>query len=120
MRWEMAYPDKPWDGGFRESMGIDVAAVRAESDEFVGMLQSEMPCARGSHGHASENDPSAVDGITSANGLDGLEDIGFASPAVTVLHAAEWMKFDVIGLRRRFALGFAGIKPREEAQFAQS
>ena len=45
MRWELAYPDKPWDGGFREPMGIDVAAVRSESDEFAGMLQSQMPRA---------------------------------------------------------------------------
>ena len=79
---------------FREPVRIDVAAVRPEGDEPVGMLESQVPRPRGAHRHAAQHDAVAVDVVVAADVLDRLEDVGLARPAIAVLDAAQRMQLD--------------------------
>ena len=78
----------------RKLVRIHVAAVGAEGDEAVGVLQSQVPRPRGPHRHAAQNDPVPIDGVVPANGLDRLEDVGLAGPAIAVLDPAERMQLE--------------------------
>ena len=82
-------------------MRVHIAAVRPEGDEAVGVLQPEVPRPRGAHRHAAQHDAVAVDVVVAADGLDGLEDVGFARPAVAILDAAQRVQFDVVLIGRR-------------------
>ena len=84
-------------------MRVDVAAVGPEGDEAVGVLEPQVPGPRGPHRHAAQHDPVAVDVVVAADGLDRLEDVGLAGPAVAVLDPAQRVQLDVVpvgGVRR--------------------
>ena len=77
-----------------------------------GVVEAEVPGARAAHGEASEDDSAVVDGIIAFDGLDRLENVGFAGPAVGVVAASEDVEGD-------FAFGTGGgglvVKPGEDA-----
>ena len=77
-------------------MRVDVAAVGAEGDEAVGVLEPQVPGPGGPHRHPAQDDPVAVDGVVAAGGLDRLEDVGLAGPAVAVLDPAQRVQLDVV------------------------
>ena len=101
-------------------MRIDVAAVRPQGDEAVGVLQAQVPGARGAHRHAAQDDPVAVDVVIAADGLDRLEDVGLAGPAVAVLDAAQRMQLDVVLLGGGLAVVVAVVEAAHEAQLAHA
>lgn len=120
MDWQGADLDEARHRSFGKSVRIDIAAIGPESDEFIGVLESEMPSARCAHGHTSQYDSVPIDGVSTADGFDGLEHIGFSGPTVAILHTAERVEFDIIHVGRWPAFGVLGIKPGEKAKFAQS
>ncbi len=61
-------------------MGVDIPAVRPQRHEPVGMFEPQVPCSRGAHRHAAEDDPIAVDAVATTDILDGLENIRLAGP----------------------------------------
>ena len=111
--------DKARDRCLGEAVRVHIAAIRPDGDEAVRVLQTEVPGAGCPHAHATQYDAVAVDLVVTAHGLDGLEDIRLAGPAVAVLHAAQRMQFDEVRFRAGF-VGIAFIEARHELQLAHA
>ena len=79
-----------------------------------------MPRSGGSHRHPAQHYPISVDMIISTDILNGLKDIGLASPAITVLYSAERMEFDVAAIFDVPTAFITFIEGIDEIQFAQS
>ena len=120
VRRQRAHLDEVGQGRLRKVVRIHVATVGAEGDEAIGVLEAEVPGAGGAHGHAAEHNALAVDGIIAANGLDGLEDVGFAGPAVAVLDSAQGMQLDEVLFGSTRAGVVAVVEPAHESQLAHA
>src|SRR5262249_7522591 len=98
---------------------VHVAAVRAQGDEAVGVLQPEVPGPRSAHRHAAEHDTVAVDVVVAADRLDRLEDVRLAGPAVAVLDPAQGGQFEGVLVGAVLAGLVALVEAGQEAQLAQ-
>ncbi len=99
-------------------MRIDVAAVRADCDEAVRMLQPQVPGARRPHRHAAQHDAVAVNGVLARDRCDRLEHVGLAGPAIAVLDPAQGVKLEIVVIWDS-GIG-ACLITADEAQFAHA
>ena len=120
MRRQRANPDEAGNRRLGEAMRVHVAAVRPERDEAARVLQPQMPRARRAHAHAAKHDAVAVNAVVAAHGLDGLEHVRLARPAVAVLHATQRMQLDEVHVRRGFRGVISLVEARAETQFAHA
>jgi hypothetical protein len=99
-------------------MRVNVAAVGTEGDEVIGVLQAQMPSPRGAHRHAAQYDTVAVYRVVATDGLNGLKDVGFPGPAVSVFDPTQWVELQILSLRdiRPRAVGL--VEPAHEPEFA--
>ena len=99
-------------------MRVHVSTIGADCDEAVGVLETQVPGPGSPHRHPSEDDPVPVDGVVPASGLDRLEDVGLAGPAVAVLDPAQRVQLDVVAIRSVRDGAVALIEASEEPELA--
>jgi hypothetical protein len=82
-----------------EAAGFKLAASadflrHPEDPRDERVFQPKVPRAGRPHAHAAQNDAIPVNAIVAAHGLDRLEHIRLARPAVAVFHAVQRVEFD--------------------------
>lgn len=111
--------DEAGDWRLGKPVGIDVAAVGAERRESAWMLEAQMPSAGSAHRHPAQYNALTVNVVVSANGFNGLENVCFARPSVTVFDPSEGVEFDEGNVWPR-AILIAFLETFDEAGFTHA
>ena len=84
----------------REFHRVDRSRRGTERHKSIRTLQPHLPCADSAQRTTTQNDPSPIDGIVTANRFDRFIDIRFALKAICIFpESPHRMDFDVVGAR---------------------